>query len=114
MAAEYKIKIGFFESPSEFYFTPVDRDAAAQQKLTKLELELSQYCAATSTEARKIRLQKGDVSKNNDSRQCRAKIWCRISSRKSQSQCRTLIVLGFSLMSSTLYQTLFRLSLYSI
>lgn len=69
MAAEYKIKIGFFESPSEFYFTPVDRDKAAQEKLTKLELELLQYCAANTTRAHEIRLQKGDVSKNNDSRQ---------------------------------------------
>lgn len=80
MAAEYEIKIGFFESPSEFYFTPVDRDTAAQEKLTKLERELSQYCAANSTGAHEIRLQKGDVSRKNDSRQCGAKIWCQIFS----------------------------------
>lgn len=65
MAAQYQIKIGYFESPSKFYFTPFHRDSEAQLKLTKLESELSHYCATNSAEAKESSLHKGKVRANN-------------------------------------------------
>lgn len=78
MAAQYQIKIGYFESPSKFYFTPFARDLEAQGQLTKLEMELSQYCAMHSSEASESSLRKGEVSANNG---LSFKIWCQISAR---------------------------------